>query len=59
MEALTDLVPRPAGEFAVEPRIAFDSVEQAAHAGDRCPISCVCITSTNNCLATGNSYPFA
>ncbi|WP_158674639.1 hypothetical protein [Streptomyces hoynatensis] len=56
MEALSDLVPRQAGDFPVEPRVVFDSVEQAAHAADRCPVSCVCTASTANCYATGNSY---
>ncbi|WP_159037020.1 hypothetical protein [Streptomyces specialis] len=56
MEALSDLVPRRAGEFVVEPRVPFDTIEQAAHAADRCPISCVCTGSTANCLATGNSF---
>ena len=56
MEALADLVPRQAGEVPVEVRVAFDSVEQAAHAADRCPISCVCTSATANCYGTGNSY---
>ncbi|WP_049568536.1 hypothetical protein [Streptomyces sp. SBT349] len=57
MEALSDLLPRLAGERVVEPLIVFDSLEQALHAADRCPVSCVCITGTGgNCQATGNSY---
>ncbi|RBM07248.1 hypothetical protein [Streptomyces sp. PT12] len=57
MEALSDLVPRRAGDRVVEPRVDFDLVASAAHAADRCPVSCVCITGTGgNCQATGNSY---
>jgi hypothetical protein len=51
MEALLALEPRVAGTQVREPRAAFDSVEEAAHAAVRCPISC--IVRTGQCIETG------
>ncbi len=56
MDAFSELTPRQAGDRIVEPRLTFELVEQALHAVDRCPVSCVCSGSaTINCVATGNS----
>lgn len=56
MNALLEVLPRRAGNRIVEPSVGFDEVEQAAHAADRCPVSCVCAGSaTTNCVATGHT----
>lgn len=51
MEALLSLAPRVAGTQVMEPRAAFDSVEDAVHAVNRCPISCY--VRTTQCIITG------
>jgi hypothetical protein len=54
--ALAVLAPRNAGDVTIEPVVAFDTVEEALSAANRCPATCgPCTQGTEFCVHTGHT----